>query len=53
MTKIPTSLNNELSEEFINFILKAKREIKDGEALTGNLDKLAEEFEKPSAAQGP
>jgi len=32
-------------EEFIKAITKAKREIKEGKALTGDLDKLAKGFE--------
>ena len=32
-------------DEFVNSILKAKREIKDGKALTGNLDMLAKGFD--------
>ncbi len=32
-------------DEFINSILKAKQEIKDGKALRGDLDELAKGFE--------
>lgn len=32
-------------DEFINSILKAKQEIKEGKALKGDLDKLAHGFE--------
>jgi Arc/MetJ-type ribon-helix-helix transcriptional regulator len=32
-------------DEFVNSILKAKREIKEGKALTGDLDKLAKGFD--------
>lgn len=32
-------------DEFINSILKAKQEIKDGKVLKGDLDKLAKGFE--------
>ncbi|MDO8575389.1 MAG: hypothetical protein Q7R78_01670 [bacterium] len=32
-------------DEFINTILKAKQEIRDGKALKGDLDKLAKGFE--------